>query len=218
MAVPLPQQEETAARQAAPATEIQMMRFDSPRGFSLLELMLVVAVLGVIAAMAVPQILSTSGQIRLSAASRQVERELQGARMKAVRANRPVTVRFNCPAVGQFRAVELLGTISSPAADDDDSRAAARCSETNYPYPDPDPSFFALPNNDGPIRFLADKVSFGTVQPVQFRADGTAYVESGGSWVVISDEGVSLSVYDVDHQSTMTKSITVNGLGKITLQ
>jgi prepilin-type N-terminal cleavage/methylation domain-containing protein len=195
-----------------------MRRIHDPRGFTLLELMLVVAVITVIGAMAVPQILSTTDHIRISSASRQVERELQTARMKAVRANRPVLVRFNCPAAGRFRAVELLGSVDVLATDDYDSRAAARCSEVTYPYPDPDPAFFALPNNDGPVRYLPAKVTFGAVQPVMFRSDGSAYAESGGAWAAIPLAGITLTMYDVDHQSTMTKSITVNGLGKITLQ
>ena len=195
-----------------------MQPSSNARGFTLLEMILVVALIAVVGAMAVPQFLSTTAQMRLNTATRQVERELQTARMKAVRGSRPVRLRFNCPGAGQFRAVELLGSIDAPAGDDWDARAAARCSEANYPYPDTDPSFFALPNNDGPTRQLPDKVSFGAVQPVEFRADGTAYIESGGAWTVIPTEGITLTLYDVDHQSSMTTSITVNGLGKISIQ
>src|SRR5436190_23697481 len=104
-----------------------MTRSANVRGFTLIELVLVLAILVVISAMAIPAVLNTSRQIRLSANARQVERELQGARMKAVRSNRAIRVRFNCPGATQYRSVELLGTVQTPAADDDDSRAATRC-------------------------------------------------------------------------------------------
>ena len=48
-----------------------------------------------------------------------MERELQVARVKAVTANRPVRVLFNCPAAGQFRRVEMLGEPGLPDSRDD---------------------------------------------------------------------------------------------------
>jgi prepilin-type N-terminal cleavage/methylation domain-containing protein len=196
-----------------------MNRSTDVRGFTLIELMLVVAILGVISAIAIPSVLNTSRQIRLSSAARQVERELQGARMKAVRSNRAIRVHFNCPAAGQYRAVELLGSVQFPATNDDDSQAATRCSNSAYPYPDPDPEFFAIPNNDGPIQTLQDGLGFGNVQTIEFWPDGTAHAASGGTlpWPPIPEAGISLSVFDTAHQSTMVTSIEVNGLGKITL-
>ena len=197
-----------------------MNRAAKVRGFTLIELMLVVAILGVISAIAIPAVLNTSRQIRLSSNARQVERELQGARMKAVRSNRAIRVHFNCPAAGQYRAVELLGSVQFPATDDDDARAAVRCGYSAYPYPDPDPEFFAIPNNDGPIQTLQDGVGFGNTQTVEFWPDGTAHVASGGTlpWPPIPEAGISLTVFDTANQSTMVTSIEVNGLGKITLQ
>jgi prepilin-type N-terminal cleavage/methylation domain-containing protein len=193
---------------------------DNVRGFTLLEMLLVVAVLAVISAMAIPAVRSTSSQIKVSSNGRAVERELQVARMKAVRANRAVRVRFNCPAAGNYRIVELLGTPSTPASDDDDSRATVRCSYSSYPYPDPDPEFFAIPNNDGPIQTLQDGVGFGSdVQTVEFWPDGTAHVAGGSTspWPAIPDAGISLTVFDIMHQDTIVTSIGVNGLGKVTL-
>jgi prepilin-type N-terminal cleavage/methylation domain-containing protein len=188
------------------------------RGFSLIEMVLVVAIVAVVSAIAVPQILTSSRQMRLSGAARQVERELQNARMKAVKSNRPMRVRFNCPSAAQYRSVELLGSPQSPAANDADSSAATRCNPTTYPYPDNDPEFFAIPNNDGPLQALPPEVSFGTVQTIEFWPNGSAHVEgSTNPWPVIATEGVSLTIYDAKHPSTMVKSITVNGLGKITL-
>ena len=88
------------------------------------------------------------------------------------------------------------------------------------PVPDNDPEFFAIPNNDGPLQTLPIEVSFGNVETIEFWPDGSAHVQSGTTnpWPVIGTAGLSLTMYDVKYQSTMVKSITVNGLGKITLQ
>jgi prepilin-type N-terminal cleavage/methylation domain-containing protein len=197
-----------------------MTRADKVRGFTLLELLLTLAVLGVISAMAIPAFLNTTRQIKVAANARAVERELQGARMKAVRSNRAIRVRFNCPATGQYRMVELLGTRQTPATDDADSRAAARCGYSGYPFPDTNQDFFSIPNNDGPIQMLQTGIGFGTdAQTVEFWPDGTAHVASGGTqpWPAIPGEGIGITVFDVTHQSTIVTSIGVNGLGKITL-
>jgi len=197
-----------------------MNRPDKVRGFTLLELMLVLAVLGLISAMAIPAVLNTTRQIKLAANARAVERELQGARMKAVRSNRAIRVRFNCPATGQYRMVELLGSKQTPATDDADSRAATRCGYSAYPFPDTNQDFFSIPNNDGPIQTLQDGIGFGTdAQTVEFWPDGTAHVAAGGTqpWPAITGEGVGITVFDIMHQSTIVTSIGVNGLGKIAL-
>ena len=186
------------------------------RGFTLIELLLVLAISAIVAAMAVPAIMSSSAQLRLGNSVRQVERELHIAKMKAVRADRVMRVRFNCPTAGEYRMVELLGTVRVPATDDDDSRAAQRCSQTNYPYPDTDTDFFAAPNNDGPPRILPDGVAFTAVQTIDFWPDGSAH--TAGASTPIAGAGVTLQVYDVKLGTSMNKSITVNGLGKVTLR
>lgn len=186
------------------------------RGFTLLELLVVVAIFSIVAGMAVPAITSSSAQMRLANSARQVERQLQTARMKAVRADRVMRVRFNCPATGEYRMVELLGTVRTPATDDADSRAAVRCGNASYPYPDTDPEFFAAPNNDGPIQTLLRDVAFSTVQTIDFWPDGSAHTV--GATTPISGTGVTLQVYDVTRGTSVNKSITVNGLGKVTLQ
>jgi prepilin-type N-terminal cleavage/methylation domain-containing protein len=195
-----------------------MNRADNVRGFTLLELVLVLAILAAISAMAIPSVLNTTRQIKLAANARAVERELQVARMKAVKSNRAIRVHFNCPSAGQYRAVELLGSTQFPAADDDDSRAATRCDYSSYPYPDTNQEFFSIPNNDGPIQTLQDGIGFGSdVQTVEFWPDGTAHVASGTTlpWPPIADAGIGLTVFDIMHQSTIVTSIEVNGLGKI---
>ncbi len=90
-----------------------------------------------------------SGAIELGEAARQLERELQSARMTAVVANQPVRVMFNCPSAGEYRVVELIGTPAVPAAGDG---VVGRCSATSYPFPAPDNNPITRPNNDGPLR------------------------------------------------------------------
>ena len=72
------------------------------RGFTLLELLVVISLICIVGGMAVPALTSTSAQMRLSNSARQVERELHTARMKAVRSDKVMRVRFNCPATGQL--------------------------------------------------------------------------------------------------------------------
>ena len=186
------------------------------RGFTLIELLVVVALISIVGGIAVPALTSTSASLRLSNSARQVERELQKARMKAVRSDKVMRVRFNCPTVGEYRMVELLGTVRNPATDDSDSRAAVRCGNASYPFPDTDPEFFAAPNNDGPIQTLLRDVRFSTVQTIDFWPDGSAHTM--GATVPISGAGVTLRVYDVTRGTSVNKAITVNGLGKVTLQ
>ena len=115
-------------------------------------MVVVMAIIGILSAIAIPQVARIGEAIALGEALRMVQSELQRARLKAVTTNRVIRVRFNCPAVGQFRMVELVGTSSAPAAAD---IAANRCSETAYPFPSADNNPITLPNQDGPIRSTA---------------------------------------------------------------
>jgi Tfp pilus assembly protein FimT len=173
-------------------------------------MVIVVAIIGVLAAIAIPQVARIGDAIALGQAQRLVQTELQRARLKAVTTNRVIRVRFDCPASGQFRMVELVGTSSVPAAAD---LAANRCSETAYPFPSADANPITLPNQDGPIRRVDSTVSFVNLPTIEFRPSGTAWSVNadGTSTTPLAGNGVSITV----KKGSATKAITVNALGKV---
>ena len=64
-------------------------------GFSLVELMVVIALLGILAAISVPNLLKNLPEKRLKGAARNVYADMQKARLQAVKENRDIAVRFD---------------------------------------------------------------------------------------------------------------------------
>jgi prepilin-type N-terminal cleavage/methylation domain-containing protein len=184
------------------------------RGFTLIEVLMATAVIAIMAGIAVPLLADMSGSIKLGDATRSVERELQAARMKAVSTNQAMRMRFNCPAAGQYRMTELIGTPKVPAAAD---IAADRCALASYPYPgDADKNPLTRPNGDGPLRTLDSTVTFTTATTIEFWPDGSAHTNTGGvnPWPPIAGAGYTITLT----RNGKTKSIVVNGVGKIQIQ
>jgi prepilin-type N-terminal cleavage/methylation domain-containing protein len=132
-------------------------------GFSLIEVLTVVAIAGVMAAVGLPIVSSGIRQYALNTAARNVAAEIRSARYAAVAKNRTLILRFNCPGTNQYRLVEFTGT---PAIDDD----ADRCSLATYPYPDTTPN--ASPVADGPLLSLDPGTAFGATANLAFDATG----------------------------------------------
>ena len=184
----------------------------SSTGFTVIDMVIVITLIAIISAMSVPIIKDFGDAVALGQAQRLVQAELQQARMKAVTSNRIMRVRFDCPAAKQFRTVELIGTPTFPALQD---TAGNRCSDTVYPYP-ADNNTLTLPNQDGPVRRIDPRVSFGATQTIEFRPTGLAYLVNadGTSNVVLPGNGVAITVT----KSGSVKTVTVNSLGKIAAQ
>jgi len=184
----------------------------SEAGFTLIDTICVVAIFAILAGISVPAFQNLTEGYKLGQSLREVERELQSARLKAVTSNRPLRLRFNCPAAGQYRIVELIGTPSVPAAEDG---AANRCQESTYPTPAADNNPLTRPNHDGPMRRLPPGITFSAANTLEFWPDGTVHQQNGATlpWPVIPAAGTSVTLA----KGAVTKRIDVNGVGKITL-
>jgi Tfp pilus assembly protein FimT len=189
-------------------------RLTGDRGFTLADMLVTVTLIGTVAAIATPQLVNVVDSMRLGMAERDVERELQFARLKSVSVSRPMRVRFDCPVAGQIRVVELLGTPAVPDAKDADSYTT-RCSESSYPYypTGADQSRLTRPNNDGAIRYLQPGTTFTSKKTLEFWADGSVHADTGAGnpWPNVGTTGVTITL----SRKGKTKNIVVNGLGKI---
>jgi prepilin-type N-terminal cleavage/methylation domain-containing protein len=174
------------------------------RGFSLIELLIVVGLASTLMAVSLPILADVSEASKLNEAVRGVERELQGARLRAVNLNRPLRVRVNCPATGSFRTVEVIGTAADSAAN--------RCAEAAFPYPAPDADLMTRPNYDGPLLLLPAGAT-ATSSILQFEPNGTAFEVVAGAAQIIATP-----VTIVVTRRGKSKSVTVNGAGKIKAQ
>ena len=174
-------------------------------GFTLIDLLMVIALVALIAGIAVPAATNATEGMRLGMATREVEQQLQTAQMRAVSANRALRIRVNCPSQRQLRIVEVTGV----SATDLDGN---RCDDTLFPFPGPNDTDPATPSLDGPVRTLHPAVTL-TGPDLQFSPNGTTQQVVGGTASPITTP-VALTV----SKDGETSTVVVNGLGKIDIQ
>ena len=75
-------------------------------GFTLIEMMIVIAVFAIVAAIAIPAFMSLLPGMRLNGAARQIMGDLMAARMDAVKQNNEVRVFFNSPGTNQYQILD----------------------------------------------------------------------------------------------------------------
>jgi prepilin-type N-terminal cleavage/methylation domain-containing protein len=106
----------------------------SNRGFTMMELLVVMALVVIVAAIAIPSLQGSTARNAVWTASEQIGSQIRQARLKAISRNMSFRVRFDCPEEGQFRVLKVTGVALT-------DNAANRCS-TTLPY---DSGVFVMP-------------------------------------------------------------------------
>jgi prepilin-type N-terminal cleavage/methylation domain-containing protein len=95
----------------------------SERGYTLFEVLIVVALIGIVSAISVPVFMESNRRGALWSGAEQIGATVRSARLKAISQNTTYRVVFNCPSANALRSLIVTG---DPAIDDD----AGRCGET----------------------------------------------------------------------------------------
>jgi prepilin-type N-terminal cleavage/methylation domain-containing protein len=95
----------------------------SNAGYTLIEVVVVVGLIGVVTATAVPVFLESGARNRLWTGSEQIGAAVRQARLKAISTNTNYRVVFDCPSSNELRTLVMTGDTTIDDAED-------RCSQT----------------------------------------------------------------------------------------
>lgn len=156
----------------------------SNRGFTLVELLLALGVAGILAAVTVPVFIQSSARNGIWTGSELIGAQIRQTRLQAISRNTTFQLRFDCPAVGNFRVLVMTGD----AAIDN---AADRCSQTR-PF-------------DSGVQTMPSGVSFGAVPTLQVNGRGVLSAIGGAVPQTISvTNGTSTRTFTVSATGQIT--------------
>jgi type II secretory pathway pseudopilin PulG len=184
------------------------MARSSAAGFSLVDVMIVAGLVAVLTAMSAPVISAGMERYALISASQQVANTVRAARLQSVAKNRTLRVRFNCPAAGQYRIVEVVG---DPVIDN----AANRCDENVYPFPATDTDPATLPNLDGAVQRLPFGATFAGLDDLEINTLGRV-TPLGGCPACMGLAGTAPGAIGVSNgHAEQDRTITVSRSGRV---
>jgi Tfp pilus assembly protein FimT len=123
----------------------------SERGTSYLELLIILGIIGVVSAMAIPSLSNAFDRNKVYTGSELVAAALRSARLAAITRNAEYRIRFDCPSAGGVRVLVWTGDATIDGAGN-------RCSMTLA--------------DDGPAMFLPEGVSYGTLPIIKVNGRG----------------------------------------------
>lgn len=85
---------------------MDLLNMRKDKGFTLVEMMVVIAIMTIVSAIAVPNFYSYAAGMKLRSASRDLYSTLQSTRMKAVRQNTRWAVEFDAPTPTNYRVID----------------------------------------------------------------------------------------------------------------
>ena len=176
-------------------------------GFTVIEVTVVAAVAMLTVGLAAPSIIEAIDAAKFNNDVQLVAATVRNARYNAVASNTTLRVRFNCPAVGQMRVVEVTGNAAIDTADN-------RCDIAAYPYPDGNGS--AAPNNDGPVIQIGTSTSLpAATTGLQISTTGRVVPVTSCPACATAAPPATLTMGD-DYTST-NRVISISATGKTTV-
>lgn len=159
----------------------------STRGFTMFELLIVMGLIVVVSAIAIPTLSGSTARNNVWTASEMIGSQIRQARLKAISRNLSFRVRFDCPAVGQFRVLQVTGVALT-------DNAADRCS-TNQTY---DSGVYAMPA----------LVTYGSTPPLLTVNSRGVFSSTGGipATITVTYQGAGSS----------SRSLVMSATGQIT--
>lgn len=161
----------------------------SERGYTMFEILIVVALIGIVTAISVPVFMESNRRSDLWSGAEQIGATVRSARLKAISQNTGYRVVFNCPGANELRSLVITGD----AGVDDVDELPARCGDTY----DGDSGIIQLPVG------------------VAYDVDDTTALEVTGRGIFSALGGAIPTIITVTSGSAIRR-LTVSGTGQIT--